>query len=63
MLATALTTIYLYYTIKLNKDSLNDDDPYHEEFYTDIRKTSVMQWIISAIFTVMIILMSMSLMC
>ena len=63
MLATALTTIYLYYTIRLIKDEFIDDDPTFIEFFTDIRKTSTMQWIINAIFTVMIILMSVSLMC
>ena len=61
MIATALTSIYLYFAVKLTKDVTTPVFNKHV-FYSDL-KTKEMQWIISAIFTVMIILMSVSLMC
>ena len=62
VLATALSFIYVYYTAMLSKDVFIDCHPHCIEYSADLRKTSTMQWIISAIFTLMIIFMSVSLM-
>ena len=59
VLATALSSTYLYFVVKLIKGEFTHE--YHE-FYIDLRKTRKMQWILSSIFTAMIILMSLSLM-
>ena len=55
----ALSSIYIYYAVRLSHDSSTDSE---NEYYTDLEKTGTIQWIISAIFTVMMILMSLSLM-
>ena len=61
VLATVLTPMYLYYAIRLSKDAY--DTVSFDQYDADRRKTRTIQWIISAIFTVMVILMSVSLMC
>ena len=58
MIAIALTAEYSYFTVKLIIADFNNDNAY----FPDLKKTREMQWIISAIFTVMIILMSVSVM-
>ena len=62
VIATALSAVYFYFAYKLTKDCFIDD-PYEsgKAFYKDYNKTRTMQWIISAIFSVMMILMGLSL--
>ena len=58
-----LSIIYLCFIVELSKDIFIPD--YHEsnvEFDSDYKKINMMQWIIHAIFSVMIIVLSLSLM-
>ena len=51
--------IYFYFAVKMTKDEISE---YYDEYDTDYDKTCMMQWIISSIFTVVIIAMSLTLM-
>ena len=59
VLATVLIPIYFYYAIKY---SINLISRNFNEYLTDSDKTHMMQWIISSIFTVVIIAVSLTLM-
>ena len=62
VLATALSIAYIYYAVNITED-IFIADPYESgmEFYVDYNKTLKMQWIVSTIFSGVIVLLSLSL--
>ena len=63
VLAATLISVYIYFVVKISKDIFNPN-AYESaiDFYSDYDKTRTMQWVISAIFSVMIIVLSLSIM-
>ena len=63
VLALTLSFVYLYFAVRISKDcSIDDWSERNIEFTSDYNKTRTIQWVISAIFSVIIILLSLSLM-
>ena len=60
IIATALSSFYSYFSVKLARDSINNND---DKFSDDFTKILMLRWINSAIFTVWQIFMSLSMMC
>ena len=59
VLGTALSAVYFYFAYRIAKDCFIDDPKESaDEFYKDYNRTRVMQWVMSAIFSVMMIMLS-----
>ena len=50
IIATALSSIYSYFAVRIARDSVNNQN--EDEFYDDYTKIIMLRWINSAIFTV-----------
>ena len=60
VIVTFLLAIYIYFAVRIAKDTFNYDD---EEIHSDYNKIYMLQWIFSTTFSVMIILISLSVIC
>ena len=60
IIATALSFIYSYYSVKLARDGFNDRDI---ELNEDNSETFMLRWINSALFSIGQIFMSLTMMC
>ena len=60
ILATALISVYSYFAFRFVRDGINQSV---EEFIKDYHQTFMLRWILSAIFTVAQVIMSLFMMC